>query len=42
MYIDVCVGSDDVMRVETREGEEEGREGRESETERGKGILRWL
>jgi len=25
VYIDVCVGSDDVMRVETREGEREGR-----------------
>lgn len=26
VYIDVCVGSDDVIRVETREGEKEGRE----------------
>lgn len=24
VYIDVCVGSDDVMRVETRGGEKEG------------------
>lgn len=38
VYIDVCVGSDDVMRMETREGEKEGRENQT----RWKGILGWL